>query len=67
MTITVFGSVNVDVVAYAERLPSPGETVHGSGYAIGLAARAPIRPSRSHGWAGWWNWPGARASTLSAH
>lgn len=39
MTITVFGSVNVDVVAYAERLPSPGETVHGSGYAIGLGGK----------------------------
>ncbi|WP_404384593.1 ribokinase [Caenispirillum salinarum] len=39
MTITVFGSVNVDVVAYADRLPRPGETVHGSGYAIGLGGK----------------------------
>lgn len=39
MTIVVFGSVNVDVVAYAERLPRPGETVHGTGYAIGLGGK----------------------------
>lgn len=39
MTITVFGSVNVDVIAYADRLPRPGETVHGSGYAIGLGGK----------------------------
>jgi ribokinase len=39
MTITVFGSVNVDVTAYAERLPRPGETVHGSTYATGLGGK----------------------------
>lgn len=39
MTIVVFGSTNVDVVAYSERLPRPGETVHGSGYSIGLGGK----------------------------
>lgn len=31
--ITVFGSVNIDLVATAKRLPHPGETVAGSGFA----------------------------------
>ncbi|CAO3410152.1 ribokinase [Azospirillum largimobile] len=37
--ITVFGSVNIDVCAYSDRLPRPGETVHGSGYAMGLGGK----------------------------
>lgn len=39
MTIVVFGSTNVDVVAYSARLPQPGETVHGSAYSIGLGGK----------------------------
>jgi ribokinase len=30
--ITVFGSINMDLIATAERLPKPGETVVGSGF-----------------------------------
>ncbi|BAI75012.1 ribokinase (plasmid) [Azospirillum sp. B510] len=37
--ITVFGSVNIDVCAYSDRLPRPGETVHGGGYAMGLGGK----------------------------
>jgi ribokinase len=32
--ITVFGSINVDLVTRVERTPAPGETVHGSDYAL---------------------------------
>ncbi|WP_029008387.1 ribokinase [Azospirillum halopraeferens] len=37
--IVVFGSVNIDVCAYCDRLPRPGETVHGTGYAMGLGGK----------------------------
>jgi ribokinase len=39
MTVTVFGSINTDVNAYLDRLPRPGETLHGSGYKIGLGGK----------------------------
>jgi len=39
MGIAVFGSINCDVVAYLERLPKPGETLHGSSYKIGLGGK----------------------------
>jgi ribokinase len=39
MTIAVFGSINVDITAYAERLPRPGETVHGTSYLTGLGGK----------------------------
>lgn len=39
MSIVVFGSTNVDVTAYTERLPAPGETVHGSSYALALGGK----------------------------
>lgn len=32
--ITVFGSINVDLVTRVERIPRPGETVHGSDYVL---------------------------------
>ncbi len=32
--ITVFGSINVDLVTRVKRIPAPGETVHGSDYAL---------------------------------
>ena len=35
--ITVVGSINLDLVAQAERLPRPGETVSGGG--VGGGAR----------------------------
>lgn len=37
--IVSFGSVNVDVTAYPDRLPSPGQTVHASRYALGLGGK----------------------------
>lgn len=37
--ITVFGSVNIDVTAYSERLPRPGETIHGERYLTGLGGK----------------------------
>ncbi|PRY20949.1 ribokinase [Aliiruegeria haliotis] len=39
MTITVFGSINIDLTTYATRLPRPGETLHGDRYAIGLGGK----------------------------
>lgn len=39
MTITVFGSINMDVTAYAERIPSVGETLHGTAYKTGLGGK----------------------------
>lgn len=39
MKIVTFGSVNVDIVAYASRLPRPGETVHGERYAMALGGK----------------------------
>jgi ribokinase len=39
MSIAVFGSINMDVIAYLDRLPKPGETLHGSGYKMGLGGK----------------------------
>lgn len=39
MSITVFGSVNVDLTAYVERLPRPGVTAHAASYAMGLGGK----------------------------
>ena len=39
MTIAVLGSINVDVTAYSERLPGPGETIHGQSYLLGLGGK----------------------------
>jgi ribokinase len=39
MTVAVFGSINVDVTAYMERLPKPGETLHGRDYKVGLGGK----------------------------
>ena len=39
MSIAVFGSINCDVVAYLNRLPKAGETLHGERYKIGLGGK----------------------------
>ncbi len=39
MTVVVFGSINIDVTAYGERLPRPGETLHGRRYTLGLGGK----------------------------
>ena len=39
MTIAVFGSINIDVTAYMERLPKPGETLQGREYKLGLGGK----------------------------
>jgi ribokinase len=39
MTIAVFGSINMDITAYSERLPRPGETLHGNRYLTGLGGK----------------------------
>jgi ribokinase len=39
MTIAVFGSINMDITAYSDRLPRPGETLHGSRYMTGLGGK----------------------------
>ncbi len=40
--ITVFGSINMDLIATTARLPKPGETVAGNGFAT--AAELLIAP-----------------------
>ncbi len=37
--IVSVGSVNVDVTAYPDRLPAPGQTVHAARYALGLGGK----------------------------
>ncbi|SDJ05368.1 ribokinase [Aliiruegeria lutimaris] len=39
MPIAVFGSINIDLTTYADRLPRPGETLHGERYALGLGGK----------------------------
>src|SRR5437763_4869167 len=39
MAVAVLGSINMDVTAYTERLPKPGETLHGRDYKIGLGGK----------------------------
>lgn len=39
MTVAIFGSINMDVIAYLDRLPKPGETLHGQGYKMGLGGK----------------------------
>ena len=39
MTVAVFGSINMDITAYMERLPKPGETLHGQRYKLGLGGK----------------------------
>lgn len=39
MSIAVFGSINIDVTAYLDRLPNPGETLHGRSYRLGLGGK----------------------------
>lgn len=39
MSIAVFGSINIDLVTYSDKLPRPGETLHGRRYAIGLGGK----------------------------
>ncbi len=39
MTVAVFGSINIDITAYMERLPKPGETLHGRRYQLGLGGK----------------------------
>src|SRR5687768_14325647 len=39
MTIAVFGSINMDITAYSDRLPRAGETLHGSRYITGLGGK----------------------------
>ncbi|QIG47882.1 ribokinase [Nordella sp. HKS 07] len=39
MTVAIFGSINMDVIAYLDRLPRPGETLHGAGYKMGLGGK----------------------------
>ena len=39
MTVCVFGSINMDVTAFMERLPKPGETLHGREYKLGLGGK----------------------------
>ena len=39
MTFCVFGSINMDITAYMERLPKPGETLQGREYKLGLGGK----------------------------
>jgi ribokinase len=48
MSIAVFGSINTDVNAYLDRLPLPGETLHGHGYKIGLGGKGANQAVAAH-------------------
>ncbi|WP_419728449.1 ribokinase [Lichenicola sp.] len=37
--ILSLGSVNIDIIAYSDALPRPGETIHASRYAMGLGGK----------------------------
>lgn len=39
MTITIFGSINIDITTYTKRLPVASETIHGQSYSIGLGGK----------------------------
>lgn len=39
MTIAVLGSINMDITAYSDRLPRPGETLHAHRYLTGLGGK----------------------------
>jgi ribokinase len=39
MTVAVLGSINMDVIAYLDRLPKPGETLRGMSYKMGLGGK----------------------------
>ena len=48
--ITVIGSINLDLVATVKRLPGPGETVPGDGFATACAAAGPWTRRRPWTW-----------------
>ena len=37
--IAVVGSLNIDLIAYAQRVPGPGETVMGDRFAMGFGGK----------------------------
>jgi ribokinase len=39
VTVATCGSVNIDVTAFSERLPKPGETIHGERYSMSLGGK----------------------------
>jgi len=50
--IVVVGSLNADLTIYCERLPLPGETVHGNGFAVnpgGKSANQAVSASKLGG------------------
>jgi ribokinase len=48
--LAVVGSINVDLVARAERLPRPGETVTGATFSVSRAAKAQTRQLLRPAW-----------------
>ena len=64
--ITVFGSINLDLIGTVERLPRPGETVPGNAiFDRARAARAPIRRWRPRAPAPPFAWSARSARTTS--
>ena len=41
--VCVVGAANIDLISYVPRLPVLGETLHGTRFRRGTAARAPTR------------------------
>jgi hypothetical protein len=55
--VTVVGSINLDLIATAERLPTAGETIGGAVLSQQPGGKGPTRQRPPPGWAavpGWW-------------
>lgn len=64
MSIVIVGSINVDITTRSEKLPRPGETLHGDSYSINLGVKAAIKLLPFPSWAAMCNWSGASAKTV---
>ena len=48
--ICVVGSSNYDLIAYTDRMPKIGETIHGNKFEMGFGGKGAIRPLLQQNW-----------------
>ncbi len=65
--ITVFGSINMDLIATTDRLPKPGETVAGNGFATAAGGKGADRAFAADAPAAWSIWWAQSARMNSLH